>query len=65
MFRQLKPLERIILFACIPLTIPPHFMINYPGYGYCDFDQFICLVEFTQIKGFNSPCLKVEHYLNN
>ncbi|MCP4718231.1 MAG: TRAP transporter permease [Desulfobacteraceae bacterium] len=31
MFRQLKPLERIILFACIPLTIPPHFMVNALG----------------------------------
>jgi TRAP-type uncharacterized transport system fused permease subunit len=31
MFRQLKAWERIILFACIPLTIPPHFIINSLG----------------------------------
>ena len=33
MFRQLKPIERIILFACIPATIPPHFMMNALGTG--------------------------------
>jgi TRAP transporter 4TM/12TM fusion protein len=33
MFRRLRPVERIVLFVCIPLTIPPHLMINSIGTG--------------------------------
>lgn len=31
MFRELKPLERMILFVCIPATIPPNAMLNIAG----------------------------------
>ncbi len=41
MFRQLKPVERVVLFACIPLTIPPYFIMNIVGTGIVVFISLI------------------------
>jgi TRAP transporter 4TM/12TM fusion protein len=55
MFRQLKPWERIILFACIPLTIPPHFMINSLGTGIVVLISLFAWFNSRKLKDLTAP----------
>jgi TRAP-type uncharacterized transport system fused permease subunit len=50
MFRKLTIYERIILFVCIPLTIPPFFLVNCIGVGVIMLISIIARYNVTQNK---------------